>query len=741
MAHKRKSAHRAKPSSRPRGIFEASGRGFGFVKTPEGEFFISAHDVRGAMDGDEVELSVKADKSDGRGRRRKRTGRGIRTDDRGVGGREADGGSAAGVRGAQRPCARVSRVLVRAHDDIVGRYEEPGPFGVVIPLDPAIHFDIFIPLEGKSHAQDGDLVRVTLMSYPQPKSPASGMVTEVLGKVDPETLPIEAVIAALHLPGEFSPEVCQEAQALTLDIDEALNAGAADLRERFIFTIDPSDAKDFDDALWVAVYDGEPWDLEGAYLLGDETEAACARWKIGVSIADVTAYVREGTALDAEARTRATSVYLADRVIPMLPERLCNNLCSLAPGVDRLALTADLYVNDEGQCLAFRVYPSVIRSQARLTYAEAYDLLRGLTPPTPGFDEALIPDLVLALQQLDAFAKARKRRRHRLGGLPFDTTEARVVLDAAKVPLYVEVREKNAATELVEEAMIAANEAVAIFTEAFEVPSLYRNHASPDPGRLQELVDIFNEFSWFAYLDKEGFCAGNPHILQQVIEIAEGRPEQELVNTLLLRAMKRAEYSPEDEGHYGLASGAYTHFTSPIRRYPDLVVHRILKDCLALGPKKVRNAAKAKPGQGTSLQSLGTIRALPDIANHASHRERVAEDAERQSQEAKIIEWLGQFVGERFSGVVSGVTQKGLFVRLDCSAEGFLPIQNLGREYFIYDGKHHVLLGEATQTRYRLGQRVAVVLDEAEPLRRRLRFSLAHETKKKPRTSRKQRKG
>ena len=171
------------------------------------------------------------------------------------------------------------------------------------------------------------------------------------------------------------------------------------------------------------------------------------------------------------------------------------------------------------------------------------------------------------------------------------------------------------------------------------------------------------------------------------------------------------------------------------------MVHRILKDCLALGPKKVRNAAKAKPGQGTSLQSLGTIRALPDIANHASHRERVAEDAERQSQEAKIIEWLGQFVGERFSGVVSGVTQKGLFVRLDCSAEGFLPIQNLGREYFIYDGKHHVLLGEATQTRYRLGQRVAVVLDEAEPLRRRLRFSLAHETKKKPRTSRKQRKG
>lgn len=732
MAHKRTSAHRAKPASRPRGIFEATGRGFGFVKTPEGEFFISAHDVRGAMDGDEVELSIKAEKNPARSKRSKRGMKGHTSS-------TSEQGS--GSPNAKRPNARVARVVVRAHDDIVGRYEEPGPFGVVIPLDPAIHFDIFIPLDGKHQAQDGDLVRVMLMSYPQPKSPASGVVTEVLGKADPETLPIEAVIASLHLPGEFPVDVQQEARALSPRIEEALAAGAVDARDRFIFTIDPTDAKDFDDALSIEVYADEPWDLEGAYLLGAEDEAVCARFKLGVSIADVTAYVAEDTALDAEARNRATSVYLADRVIPMLPERLCNDICSLAPGVDRLALTADLYIDEAGQCLAFRVYQSVIRSKARLTYAEAFDLLNGYTSGTFGFDVSLLPAIVPALQTLDALAAARKRRRHRLGGLPFETSEARVVLDAAKVPLYVEVREKNAATELVEEAMIAANEAIATFTEAFEIPSLYRNHAAPDPGRLQELVDIFNEFSWFAYLDKEGFCAGNPHVLQQVIEVAEGRPEQELVNTLLLRAMKRAEYSPEDEGHYGLASSAYTHFTSPIRRYPDLVVHRILKDCLTLGPKKVLKAIKAKPGTTTSLHSLQTIRSLQDIANHASHRERIAEDAERQSQEAKIIEWLGQFVGERFSGVVSGVTQKGLFVRLDCSAEGFLPIQNLGREYFIYDGKHHVLIGEATSTRYRLGQRIAVVLDEAEPMRRRLRFSLAQETKKKSRNTRKNRKG
>lgn len=782
MAHKRKSAHRAKPASRPRGIFEATSRGFGFVRTPEGEFFIAAHDVRGAMDGDEVELSVKPEKNISRAKRSKRSYKGSKPGKNESGNQDSPD--------SKRPCARVARVLTRAHDDIVGRYEEPGPFGVVIPLDPAIRFDIFIPLDEKHEAHEGDLVRVMLTSYPQPKSPATGVVTEVLGKVDPESLPIEAIIAALHLPSEFPPEVQREAHELTLCVDEALASGAEDIRDRFIFTIDPADAKDFDDALSVDVYSGMPWDLEDAYVLGSEYDARHAQWKIGVSIADVSSYVKEATALDTEARTRATSVYLADRVIPMLPERLCNDLCSLAPGVDRLALTVDLYVDTTGQCLAFRVYPSVIRSKARLTYSEAFALLQTCANAEAdllkdsegeagaealeslagaarvpqemsgcvqdacvqkaladraqrqfGFDTALLPVLLPALKALDMFACARKRRRHKLGGLPFDTSEARVVLDVNKVPLYVEVREKNAATELVEEAMIAANEAIATFTEAFEVPSLYRNHAAPDPGRLQELVDIFNEFSWFAYLDKEGFCAGNPHVLQQVIEVAEGRSEQELVNTLLLRAMKRAEYSPEDEGHYGLASGAYTHFTSPIRRYPDVVVHRIVKDCLAFGPKKIRKVAQAKTSTSSSYQSLQTIHALPDIANHASHRERVAEDAERQSQEAKIIEWLSQFIGERFSGVVSGVTQKGLFVRLDCSAEGFLPIQNLGREYFIYDGKHHMLLGEATGARYRLGQRVAVVLDEAEPMRRRLRFSLAQETKKKPRGTRKNRKG
>lgn len=767
MAHKHRTSHRAKVSSRPRGIFEASGKGFGFVKTPEGEFFVSSHDVRGAMDGDEVELSVKADRDTSRVKRTKRGSRGKKI---------TNGTSEATAQAtSKRPCARVAKVLVRAHDDMVGVYEEPGPFGVVIPLDPSIHFDIFIPLESKKEARDGDLVRVVLTSYPQPKSPAAGVITEVLGKSDPETLPIEAVIASLHLPGDFPQPVQEEASGLTPHIAEALAAGAEDLRDRFIFTIDPTDAKDFDDALSIEVFDGAPWDLEGAYLLGSENDAVQAQWKLGVSIADVTSYVQEGTALDAEARSRATSVYLADRVIPMLPERLCNNICSLAPQVERLALTADLYLDSEGACLAFRIYPSVICSKARLTYGEAFEILQqstaedlsihetlcevqdgrvvqeALVEPTEhelavsqskfGFDESLLPQITRALKALDALAQARKKRRHKLGGLPFDTSEAKVVLDAAKVPLYVEVREKNAATELVEEAMIAANEAVATFTEAFEVPSLYRNHASPDPGRLQELVDIFSEFSWFAYLDKDGFCAGNPHVLQQVLEISEGRPEQELVHTLLLRAMKRAEYSPEDQGHYGLASGAYTHFTSPIRRYPDLVVHRILKDCLAFGPKRVRKAAKVKAGQDTSLGCIKTIRDLSDIANHASHRERVAEDAERQSQEAKIIEWLTQFVGERFSGVVSGVTQKGLFVRLDCSVEGFLPIQNLGREYFIYDGKHHVLVGEATQTRYRLGQRVAVVLDEAEAMRRRLRFSIAREMKKKTKSAKKNRKG
>ena len=729
--------------SRPRGIMQVNPEGYGFVRTSEGEFFVPCSKLGGAFDGDLVEVTpLPANAAKGRSR-------------------EGSGGGRYGHKRA----ARVVAVIERAHEVVVGRFEAAEPFGVVVPLDPHIPYDIFTPLSEAPDVEDGAIVRVRIAQFPSRNSTATGHVEEVLEHVDGLDEGVDAVVARHKFETAFSDAALAEACAASVDEVGALASGYRDLRDRFVFTIDPDDARDFDDALSI-----EQVEDQGRSL-----------WRIGVHIADVSHYVEWGSALDLAARRRATSVYLVDRVIPMIPEELSCGLCSLAPGEQRRSITVDLYVDEWAQLVRYEIYPALICSNARLTYGEALEMLEGEgedeaaageggkhTPCSgspalensplgcsrraelraehasrpqgsqgsccdnaSGFEPVAIPEnagrapravpqrsgdclsteyaphsrgqretsLRKRLRQLSHLASLRHAQRERKGGIDFDQPEARVKLDEARKPQGVELRRKNAATSLVEEMMIWANEVVAEHLSRAKFPCAYRVHEAPDLEGLAQLVPIFEEFPWFERVDPVGFFTGDQRALQAAVSASRGRAEGELVSSLVLRSMKRAVYREKNCGHYGLASATYCHFTSPIRRYPDLMVHRMLKAELFGRPEKF--------DQMTT--NLGWI------CEHSSGMEREADDAQRESEELKLAEYLQQFVGQSFSAIVSGVSQGGLYARLENTAEGFIPVRTLGDDYFSFDAARYTLTGEETGARYRLGQRIAVVLFAVDP--------------------------
>lgn len=693
----------------PRGTLAVHAEGYGFVQTAEGEFFIPASKLGGAFDGDLVEVSPlpsSASKS-------------FRATERGS------------MRMRGRPAARIVRVIERAHESLVGRYEVADPFGVVVPEDPRIPYDVFTQRSAAPDIPHGALVRVRITTYPSRNTAATGVVEEVLGEADEPRIGVESIIACHKLETRFTDACLEEAGALRLDVEAALSKGYADLRDRRIFTIDPIDARDFDDALSLErIEDGRAaaGDRCGLPVLcGSGWEGAGAsEWRLGVHIADVSAYVPWGCAIDLDARNRATSAYLVDRVIPMLPERLSNDLCSLRPEEDRLTMTVDLHLDGKGRISRYEVYPAVIRSKARLTYGEVQKWLDGMgTPaaaPRPCDDDAEAAgetsrqhglrasrQVVERLESLSLVGKLRAELRRLAGGIDLPSTEAKVRLDADGRPTGVDLRRKTDATSLVEEAMILANEAVARCLVAAESPGLFRVHERPAADGLAGLIPVLEEFDWFARIDKTRFAMGDPHAVQAALEASRQRSEGELVGSLLLRAMKRADYRASCEGHYGLASEAYAHFTSPIRRYPDLVVHRMLKALLFGRPELHDQEASA-------LRWLG---------RHCSEREREADAAARESQELKLIELMESQVGQAFSAVVSGVAAYGLYVRLDNTAEGLLPVRRLGAEYYSLDADLHRLVGQDSGKVWRLGQRIAVVLTVADARRHVLEFRLA----------------
>ena len=647
---------RRRPRANPHGVLTVHGGTFGFVRTAEGEYFIPESKMAGAFDGDLVEIAP-------------------------LPARGAQKGAA-----EERPAARILRVIDRAHDTVVGRYEVAEPFGVVVPEDRNISYDIFTMRADFPDVPDGALVRVRMTAYPSRHEAACGVIEEVLGTAEEATISVDAIVARNKLETVFSEGALAEAQAAQLDEVGALAAGYRDVRGRCVFTIDPADARDFDDAL--SLDPAQDFLRDGAV------------WRLGVHIADVSHYVPWNSSLDLDARRRATSVYLVDRVIPMLPEQLSNGLCSLNPNETRRCMTCDVYLDQDWKAFGYDIYPALMRSQARLTYGQVQQALDG--------DAALPDDIMQRVRFLSQFAKARIAARQVAGGLDFDFPEARVVLDDDGKPLRVDLRRKTEATSLVEEAMILANEVVAQHLSERGFPALYRVHEKPSSDSLAALLPVLQEFSWFSRISPERFVAGDAHAIARVLSESQGRLEGNLVQTLVLRAMKRAAYKPTCDGHFGLASEAYTHFTSPIRRYPDLVVHRMLRAQLTRRPQKFEQE----------------VAALPWIAEHASDMERVAEKAARQSQELKLIEYMAGFLGEAFDATVSGVASYGMYVSLDNTAEGMVAARYLGDEYFACDAVRYQLVGQDSGKVFRLGQRVRVVLAAADAKAGRLDFRL-----------------
>ena len=678
---RRSSKARRRPKARPQGVLELNAQGFGFVKTAEGEFFIPASKVNGAFPGDLVEVSHLSSHDS----------------------KSYSSGS------TRRPTARVTKVLMRCRDTFIGRYEIAEPFGIVVPEDPAIHYDIFTLRRDSPQVKEGDLVEVQIHEFPTRSSAATGQIVRVLGSEDDTDIAIDLIIAEQQFETEFSQNALDEANACAVSAEDAFASGYRDLTGEFIFTIDPVDARDFDDAV--------------------SLEREGENYRLGVHIADVSRYVAYGTSLDLDARRRATSVYLVDRVIPMLPEHLSNNICSLVPGQDRCTISVEVLLSPAGKVLSYDVFPSVIRSSARLSYDQAQVLLgsaekgysleqaeqafRSCEVPHGAIQasSACIEKLQERIVALNKLAKKLFDLRKQDGCMDFNRVEAKARLDEQRRPVEIIFRRKTDATQLIEEAMILANHLVAQWLLGKNLPCVFRVHDEPDGQALRDLYTVLKEFPLCKDVDKHLFCNGNPHTLQEILTRVQGNPLQELVNTLLLRSMKRAVYRTEHDPHYGLALDTYCHFTSPIRRYPDLLVHRMLKEGFF--------------GKSESFEAQKN--ALPWMAEHSSAMERKAEKAARQSQLVKIVEYMEGFIGSTFDGVISQVTTFGVTLRLENTATGSLPVEELGDEYFSYDPARHLLSGVSTGRVYRLGQKLRVVLTGAYPRGRRLSFKLAPE--------------
>lgn len=622
-------------------------RGYGFVESPEGDYYVSARDTAGAMHGDVVV---------------------VRPD---------------GKRGRQGRSGSVVRILERAVTQVVGRFEKHGAIGVVVPADRRIKHDVFIASNAIGDAASGDIVVATLVGYPSRNQSAQGVVSEIVGHEDDEGIEIEVIIREHGLLTEFSDDALEQARGIRLDVTEtvAKDSLRRDIRDRFTFTIDPVDARDFDDAITIEHVDG---------LV-----------RLGVHIADVSHYVPWDSPIDEDARQRATSVYLVDRVLPMLPEELSNDICSLNPGVDRLSFTVDMYLDANAHVERYELYPSAMRSDRRFDYGSVQRMLDGAEPFPDEESERALRDFARVA------AKIGERRVAR-GGLDFETVEAKVRLAEDGTPLEVVVRERTQATAMIEEAMIAANEVVARHMRDAEAPMVYRIHENPDPDALSSVALVLKEFD-YPVKDIHG---ASPATFQRIITFAHTRPEKRLINSLLLRALERARYVDFLAPHFGLASDAYTHFTSPIRRYPDLIVHRLLRAQLA-------GALETDPN------ATGMVPELPWLAEHSSFMEREAEMAEDESVRFKLCQLMAEHLGEEFDGVITGVTTFGLFVQLDNTAEGLVHVESMADDHYRFDPQRFMLFGEDRGRVWRLGQQIRVRIINVSPAEGRIDFEPA----------------
>ncbi len=631
------------------GKFCAFKEGFGFVDPLEGGkgIFIPGRNVSGAMNGDLVAAQVIKELPEG-----KREG-------------------------------KVVSIIERAVKKVVGRVEKLKRQCFVIPEDRRIRYDIILTGEDCKTVEDNDYVVVEIISYPSDTRNPVGRVIENLGKKGPK-LDIELIIRKYDLPTQFPAEVLKEAEDVPNTVSEREIQGRVDLRDQVCFTIDGETARDFDDAVAIEKLEN-------------------GNFKLFVHIADVSHYVKQGSELDREAYRRGTSVYFPDRCIPMLPEKLSNGICSLNPNVDRLTFTCEMEINRKGTVLDYKIYESVIHSKARLTYTVAQKIIDG--------DEELsskFPHVVKPLKLMFELSKILNRKRLKRGSLDFDLPEPVVVLNAEGEPIDIYKAERLWSHRLIEEFMIAANETVAEFMFWTDFPSVYRIHESPDRDKLSEFINFVKSLGVKAPSIKNDI---QPKLLQKILKQVEGKPEEKLINYLMLRTMARAKYSPDNLGHFGLASTCYTHFTSPIRRYADLQLHRMVKMALR--------------GEFNEDNIKEWEEKLEIICKHITERSINADEAERDVIEMKQLQFARNHIGEVFEGIVTGVTEQGLFLEtIEYLIPGFIHVSNLRNDYYICIPKQYCLVGEKTGTIFRIGDRVLAKLLSVNVEDRKAQFEL-----------------
>ena len=639
------------------GIFSGHSKGFGFV-TVEGieeDIFIPPDKTGGALNGDRVQITAEEE----------RTGK--------------------------RKEGAVVRVLEHANERIVGYFQKNKNFGFVIPDNQKISSDIFIPQGKDMGAVTGHKVVVKVTDFGDGRQNPEGIIVEILGHINDPGTDILSIIRAYDLPEEFPGEVMKQVEKQIPDeVLEKDKAGRLDLRKVQMVTIDGEDAKDLDDAV----------------SLEKEEKNGKTVYHLGVHIADVSHYVTEGSPLDQEALKRGTSVYLVDRVIPMLPHRLSNGICSLNAGEDRLALSCLMEIDETGQVTGHRIAETVIHVDRRMTYTAVDRIISQEDPETIKEYEELVP---MFLQMKELAELLRKRRMSR-GSIDFDFPESKIILDERGKPLEIRPYERNAATKLIEDFMLIANETVAEDCFWQEIPFVYRTHDVPDPEKMKGLAVFINNFG-YTLKAKNGEV--HPKELQKLLARVEGTPEEALLSRLTLRSMKQAKYTTVNTGHFGLAAQYYTHFTSPIRRYPDLQIHRIIKENLR--------------GQLSSRRLAHYDRILPEVTVKASALERRADEAERETDKLKKCEYMDQFLGQEFEGVISGVTNWGFYVELPNTVEGLVHISDLKDDYYVFDEKNLELKGEMTRRAFKLGQKVRVQVAGTDKFSRTIDFICAEE--------------
>ncbi|WP_300385381.1 ribonuclease R [Clostridium sp.] len=617
------------------GKLQVHQKGFAFlIPETEGEkdVFIPSSSLNGGMNGDKVLVQVTREDKVGK----KREG-------------------------------EVSEVIERKNNEIIGVYEDNKSFGFVVPEDSRLNQDIFIGKKDRNDAQTGDLVICEVTKWADKRRSPEGVVKEILGKKGDKGLDILTIIKKYGLPEEFPEKVLKYANEIEEEIEKKEYNRRKDLTDLRMVTIDGEDAKDLDDAVSIE-------------RLSED------KYRLGVHIADVTHYVKEKNPLDKEALKRATSVYLIDRVIPMLPKKLSNGICSLNPKVDRLALSCLMTIDSKGRIIDHEIEESIIRTNERMTYTEVTNILLGEDKDLLERYDYLVDDFK-AMEELCNILRVKRMNR---GAIDFNFNESKIILDEKGKPIDIKPYDRGISNKMIEEFMLVCNETIAEHMNKLKVPFVYRIHENPDEDKLAK----FKEFIYNLGVTVKASEEITPKELQKVLEKFKGEKEETVVSTLLLRSMMQAKYSPENAGHFGLASEYYCHFTSPIRRYPDLQIHRIIKEYLN---------GKLSEGRITNL-----INTVEIASRQSSEMERLAQDAEREVDDLKKAEYMQDRINEEFEGIISSVTSFGLFVELPNTVEGLVHVTALDDDYYIYDEDHLCLIGERTKKTYKLGDEVKV---------------------------------